>query len=81
MQLLVAQDENGRDCARTDLAENASISEKEQESKSFHNELNQQLSSRTLSPELLEANKIIADRDKEIEELKILLNENHYTGT
>ena len=39
MQLLVAQDENGRDCARTDLAENASISEKEQESKSFHNEL------------------------------------------
>jgi vacuolar-type H+-ATPase subunit I/STV1 len=65
--LQVAQSENG---ARTNLAENVSISQNEEESRSFHNELNQQLSSRTLSPELLEANKIIADKDQRIEELK-----------
>jgi hypothetical protein len=70
--LLVAQNENG---ARINLAENDSISQKEQESRTFQNELNQRLSSRTLSPELLEANKIIADKDREIEELKIKLEE------
>jgi hypothetical protein len=37
---------------------------------SFHEEVDQQLSDRTLSPELLEANKIIADRDRDIEYLK-----------
>src|SRR5919198_1531173 len=55
--LQVAQSENG---ARMNLAENASVSQNEEESRSFHNELNQQLLSRTLSPELIEANKIIA---------------------
>jgi hypothetical protein len=73
LQLLAAQ--NG---ARTNLAENTSISQSEEESRSFHNQLNEQLSGRKISPELLEANKIIADRDKEIEELKqLLLKEEH----
>ena len=72
MQLLTAQ--NG---ARTDLAENDFFSQNEQESRTFYNELDQQLSIRTLSPELLEANRIIAYRDKRIEELEGLLNENH----
>jgi hypothetical protein len=62
--------QNEEDSARTNLAENAYIVQKEQESRTFHEELGQQLSERTLSPELLKANKIIADRDREIEELK-----------
>jgi hypothetical protein len=62
--------QNEEDSARTNLAENAYIVQKEQESRTFHEELGQQLSERTLSPELLEANKIIADRGREIEELK-----------
>ena len=65
---LVSQNEQYS--AGFNLAENASISQKEEESTTFHNQLNQQLSTRALSAELLEANKIIADRDKEIEELK-----------
>jgi hypothetical protein len=56
--------------SRLVLAENVSIAQKEQESRTFLEEVDQQLSARTLSPELLEANKIISDRDKEIEELK-----------
>jgi hypothetical protein len=63
------------DPARLDLAEDHSISQKEEESRSFHNGLDQQLSSRTISPELLEANRIIADKDRNIEELNLLLNE------
>jgi hypothetical protein len=63
--------QNEEDSARTNLAENASIAQKEQESRtSFHEELGQQLSDRTLSPELLEANKIIGAREREIEELQ-----------
>ena len=65
LQLLDAQ--NG---ARMDLAENDFFSQKEQESRTFHNELNQQLSTRTISPELVEATKIIADKDRQIEELR-----------
>ena len=63
--LIVTAAENG---ARINLAENDSFSQKEQESSTFQNELNQQLSNRTISPELLEANKIIAEKDKTIEE-------------
>ena len=66
--LLVAQSENG---ARTNLAGDDSVSQKEEESSaSFHNELDQQLSNRTISPELLEANRIIADKDIIIERLR-----------
>jgi hypothetical protein len=61
LQLLAAQ--NG---ARTDLAENDSVSQKEQESRTFHDQLNQQLSTRTVSPELVEATKIIADKDRQL---------------
>ena len=47
------------------------VVQKEEESRTpFHEELDQQLSGRTLSPELLEANKIIANRDRDIEDLK-----------
>jgi hypothetical protein len=63
--------QNEEDSARINLAENASIAQKEEESRTyFHEELGQQLSDRTLSPELLEANKIISDKDREIEDLK-----------
>jgi hypothetical protein len=63
--------QNEEDSARIVLAENSSVTQKEEESRtSFHEELDQQLSDRTLSPELLEAIKIIADRDREIEGLK-----------
>jgi hypothetical protein len=63
--------QNEEDSARTNLAENASINQKEEESRtSFLEEVGRQLSGRTLSPELLEANNIIADRDREIEDLK-----------
>jgi hypothetical protein len=62
--------QNEEDSARLVLAENASIAQKEEESRTFLEEVDQQLSARTLSPELLEANKIISDRDKEIEDLK-----------
>jgi hypothetical protein len=68
--LLVAQSEND---ARMNLAENDIFGLNEQESMSFNRELDQQLSTRTLSPELLEANKIIADKDNMIERLR---NEN-----
>jgi hypothetical protein len=65
--LLVAQSENG---ARTNLAENSSVSQKEEESRSFLKELDQQLSNRTISPELLEANRIIVEKDIVIERLR-----------
>jgi hypothetical protein len=62
--------QNEEDSARIGLAENASVIKKEEESRTFQEELDQQLSDRTLSPELLEANKIISDKDREIEDLK-----------
>jgi hypothetical protein len=66
--LLVAQSENG---ARINLAEDDSVSQKEEEpGTSFHKELDQQLSTRTISAELLEASKIIADKDSIIERLR-----------
>jgi hypothetical protein len=71
--LVVAYTKNG---ARINLAENDSDSQKEQESETFLNELDHKLSSRTISPELLEANKIIKDKDQRIEQLQILLHHN-----
>jgi hypothetical protein len=70
--LLVAHSENG---ARIDLAENDSNSQKEQETRIFNDELNQQLSSRTISPELFGATRIIADKDQKIGELESELHE------
>jgi hypothetical protein len=62
--------QNEEDSARLILAENASIAQKEEESRTFLEEVDQKLSARTLSPELLEASKIISDKDREIEDLK-----------
>ena len=76
--LVVTHNEKG---ARINLAENDSVSQKEQELEAFHSELDHKLSSRTISPELLEANKIIAEWDQRLEELQIQLrhNINEYT--
>jgi transcription antitermination factor NusA-like protein len=74
--LVIASTKNG---ARINLAESDSDSQKEQESKTFLNELDRKLATRTISPELLEANKIIADRDQRIQELESQLgNSNAY---
>jgi len=59
-----------QDSARTNLAENDSLIQKEQESSTFHTQLNEKLSNRIPSSELLEATKIIADKDRRIEELE-----------
>jgi hypothetical protein len=70
--LLVAANSNG---ARIDLAEDSSDSQNERESRTFDNELNQKLSSRAISPELFEATRIIANKDRKIEELETQLQE------
>ena len=66
--LQLTQSENGG--ARINLTENDFFSQNEEESRTFHDQLDQQLSTRTISPELVEASKIIADRDTQIQELK-----------
>jgi hypothetical protein len=71
--LLIANSTSG---ARTDLAENASVSQNEQESATFHNDLNQKLAARTLSPELLEAYKMNEEKERKIEELQHQLERN-----
>jgi hypothetical protein len=68
--IAAAAQQNPSEDARINLAENSSFIQNEEESSTFHNELNQRLSGRTPSPELLEATKIIADKDRKIEELK-----------
>ena len=67
---------NTRGSIGTNLTENDSDSQKEQESDTFRSELDQTLSSRTISPELLEANKIIKEKDQRIEELETQLHDN-----
>jgi hypothetical protein len=75
--LIVAQP---RSAARINLAENDSDSQKEQESNTFLSELDHKLASRTISPELFEANKIIKHKDQRIEELQTQLhNFNEYS--
>jgi len=64
---------SSRDFARTNLAENDSVFRKEQESRRFHAELNEQLGSRVLSPELIEAQKIISEKDQRIEKLENMI--------
>jgi hypothetical protein len=65
--VVVASTKNG---ARINLVENNSVSQNEQESDAFHNDINQNLSARTLPPELVEVHKINAEKDRKIEELK-----------
>jgi hypothetical protein len=61
--------------ARSNLAEYDSVSEEEEESRRFHFELNQELERRAPSPELLEAAKIISQRDQRIEELECTISQ------
>jgi hypothetical protein len=58
--------------ARTDPAETDSLSQEEKESQRFHTELNQKLEEIKPSPELLEAAKIIDEKDLRIKELESL---------
>jgi hypothetical protein len=75
-QMLVITAPGGNETSpNAQLNESSPVSQKEEESMSFSRELDQQLSSRTISPELLEANRIIAEKDWKIEELNRLLNE------
>ena len=59
--------------ARTNLAENDSIDQEKEESRRFHEELKRELENRRPSPELLEAVKIISEKDRRIEDLKLFL--------
>jgi hypothetical protein len=61
-----------KDGARINLTENDSDSQNEQESDTFLSELDHKLSSSIISSELLEANKIIKDKNQWIEELEEL---------
>jgi hypothetical protein len=61
--------------ARTNLAENDSVRQEEEESRRSHSELNQELERRTPSPELLEAVKIISQRDQRIKELECTISQ------
>jgi hypothetical protein len=72
--LLLAQNTEEGD-ARIALAENASDERNYQESQAFHNQLNQQLEAREPTQELYDISKMLADKDKEIEELQTELEE------
>ena len=67
---------SGSSGARTNLAENDSFGQEEEESRRFHAELAQQLGERTPSPELIEATKIISLKDQRIKELEDSINVN-----
>ena len=73
MLLLNGED---KDDARINLAENDSVIQNEQESKTFFSEIDQKLSTRELSPELLEIHSINAEKDRKIEELQYELERN-----
>jgi hypothetical protein len=51
------------------------LDEKEQESETFITELSTGLAARGLSPELIEANKLLAEKDRDLEELKSMVNQ------
>jgi hypothetical protein len=67
--LLLAENTEGGG-ARTVLAENDSDNQNNQESQTFHNQLNQQLEARQPTQELYDVSKMLADKDREIESLK-----------
>jgi hypothetical protein len=56
--------------ARTSLAENDSYEQNNQESQTFHSQLNQQLEARQPTQELYDISKMFDDKDSEIESLK-----------
>lgn len=64
--------------ARTDLAENDSIGQEKEDSRRFHAELNRQLVARGLSPALLEASRIISEKDSRIKELEDLIAQGNF---
>jgi hypothetical protein len=71
MLLLVAQQNTSEGGgARINLAENDSYEQNNQESQTFHNQLNQQLESRKPTQELYDISKMLDDKDIEIESLK-----------
>ena len=70
---IIEQTNDGQNVARINLAENDSDDKKERESKTFYDELDEMFSSRPLSPELLEANRIIEEKNQKISELEHLL--------
>jgi hypothetical protein len=73
MLLIVQNSKEGS--ARTILAENDSYEQNKQESQTFHNQLNQQLESREPTQELYDVSKMLADKDREIERLKLEIEE------
>jgi hypothetical protein len=75
MLLLITQNIAEEGGARTVLAENDSDKQNRQESQTFHNQLNQQLESRQPTQELFDTSKMLADKDREIERLKLEIKE------
>jgi hypothetical protein len=73
--LLLAQQNTAQEGARTVLAENDSYEENKQESQTFHNQLNQQLEARQPTHELYDVSKMFDDKDREIERLKLEIEE------
>ena len=72
--LLVAQN-TAQEGARTVLAENDLYEENKQESSTFLNQLNQQLEAREPTHELYDVSKMLDDKDREIERLKLEIEE------
>jgi hypothetical protein len=73
--LLVAQNTAGEGGARTVLAENDSDNQNKQESQTFYSQLNQQLEARQPTQELYDVSKMFDDKDREIERLKLEIEE------
>jgi hypothetical protein len=71
----IALTSDGGEAVGMNPAESSSFDQKEQGSRAFHEEFDQALSTRTISPELLEALKIIKEKDEKIDELRKLLSE------
>jgi hypothetical protein len=71
----IAPTSDGGEAVGMNPAESSSFDQKEQESRAFHEEFDQALLTRSISPELLEAQKIIKEKDEKIDELRKLLSE------
>ncbi|HEU4824579.1 MAG TPA: hypothetical protein VFS97_14240 [Nitrososphaeraceae archaeon] len=72
----ITTNSGGSPDARTNLAENDSFSQEEEESRRFHAEFTQYLGGRVPSPELIEAVRLISLKDKRIKELEDLTGAN-----
>jgi hypothetical protein len=64
--------------ARFNPAENNSFSQEKEESRTFHDELSRQLADRSPSRELLEATRIISEKDSRIKELEDLAAQGNF---